>query len=327
MPDFAPNPPTSWDPTANSAQTIERIDAWLGSDSMLELVRLFGGELDTTSASAFASNLQAFAQTQWDYRRGSERDVARRIRLDDEQVLQVMKATRSLGLAESAPPLRDHYDTIIVLGGLIRGCIIRPRHAAQLVHHELSTHEIVGLAGFRHLSEPELAIAGRLGVHANDEFGAMTAGIASAFAQDLVLPTSDIELNDPHTPSRSWRRLAWPTADAATFDEASVVAAPTTRPGATRANTRDAYHYWANELRADATRTVLAVTHPIYVPYQGSIAIETLGLEHGLHVETIGVTAAAADLGPDTQQFEAQDYLQELLSSINGLVALRSRIG
>jgi len=65
------------------------------------------------------------------------------------------------------------------------------------------------------------------------------------------------------------------------------------------------------------------ITNPIYVVYQGTVAMRTLGMAHGLDVETVGVTDEAAALGADTQAWGPQQYLQEIFSSIRALCALR----
>ena len=70
----------------------------------------------------------------------------------------------------------------------------------------------------------------------------------------------------------------------------------------------------------------MLITSPAYVIYQGCLAIEHLGIDRGLEVETIGVTPAAAELGAQTHMWSPQDYLQEIHSSIGALVGLRGSL-
>ncbi|MCW5945392.1 MAG: hypothetical protein KIT06_06420, partial [Cryobacterium sp.] len=67
---------------------------------------------------------------------------------------------------------------------------------------------------------------------------------------------------------------------------------------------------------------VLVITTPVYVPYQGAVAVEVFGIESGMSVETVAVSGTANDLGPLTQVFLAQHVLQELRSAIHGFSGL-----
>jgi hypothetical protein len=225
------------------------------------------------------------------------------------------------------PPQRRRYDAILVLGGLIRACVVRPRYAAELVATGTKVSEIIGLGAFRPLSQPELALGERLGLEVRDEFSAMTRGVALAFEGSLVVPPVIDGHEVPNDAARSWRTVRWAgrrgDEESLHLDQVTVVAAPTSRANAKRANTIETYDFWARSLRGSEIRSLLVITNPIYVPYQGCAAIQALGLGHGLDVETVGVTTAIADLGDETQPFEPQDYLQEILSSINGMTSLR----
>ena len=103
-----------------------------------------------------------------------------------------------------------------------------------------------------------------------------------------------------------------------------VLATPSSE-GNRRANTADTLRFWARR-HAASTGSVLLVTTPVYVPYQNAVAVEVLGLEQGLSVETVAVSAAASDLGADTQIFAASHKLQELRSAIHGMRDLRKAL-
>lgn len=285
MSEFAPVALPTWagDPMATRAL----VDAWLASEPLRELVAAFGGSAD--------DDLVAFARRSWDFRGGAERDLAERRAFPREVDELVARATAALALREPLPPTRDSYDAILVLGGLLRGCVVRPRAAARLLASGVTASDVTALGSHRPLSGPELELGGRLGMTVSTEFEALELGMRRAFAE---------------------RGLTTPTR---------VIAAPPA-PGAARADTRATYRSWAEELRASDARSVLLITHPIYVPYQHGVAIGTLGIEHGMRVETIGVTDEDADLGPDTGTFRAQDYLQETLSAIIAMSDLRARL-
>lgn len=99
----------------------------------------------------------------------------------------------------------------------------------------------------------------------------------------------------------------------------SVVAAASSDPAARRANTIDTFLHWAERRDPARVDSVLIVTTPIYVPYQNAVAVEALGVGHGIAVDTVGVSASANDLGQHSQEFRAQHHLQELRSAIRAM--------
>jgi hypothetical protein len=103
----------------------------------------------------------------------------------------------------------------------------------------------------------------------------------------------------------------------------SAVAAPSSSPGERRANTVDTYRFWAEHRRRPSEQSVLVVTAPVYVPYQGAGAVEVLGIEYGLSVETVGIRRRTGHLGRFAQDYEARHYLQEVRSAIRGMRSLR----
>lgn len=285
MSDIAAIPLPTWGGDRDA--TLALVDGWLTSDPLRDLVAAFGGtERD---------DLVAFARRTWDFRGGAERNLVARRTFSPELDHLATRATTALGLRAAVPPSLHSYDAVLVLGGLLRGCVVRPRAAARLLAEGLEASEVTALGSHRPLSEPERGLGARLGVAAASEVEALETGMRRAFA--------DRGLDIPFR----------------------VIAAPPA-PGAARADTRATYRYWAEQLRAADARSVLLITHPIYVPYQGAVAIGTLGIEHGLRVETIGVTDEDADLGPDTGTFSTQAYLQETLSAISALTELRARL-
>jgi len=159
-----------------------------------------------------------------------------------------------------------------------------------------------------------------------------------ADATHVNLPAAD----DPHYRQglRDAVRTAWDfrrgserdRAETVTFPkqepvELDLVAAPTYRDGAQRANTRDAFEFWAQRMRGPGMDSALVITNPIYVPYQGVVAMENLGYHHDMTVETVGADDAASELGDETQQFTVQQYLQEMQSTISAMVEAREAIG
>jgi len=275
---------------------------------MSELVASFGGRLP---AKDVLSWLEAFSATHWDFREGRERNLAVDARLSDTQAALVVDLAPELGLSGQETPSRLDYDAVLMTGGMIRAGIVKPRHVAALVENGLRAPKVIFLGGFRPFAGDEIELAAVLGVDGDNEFAAMLAGMELAFGP-LGDPT--VDGND------SWREYRW-NSDLLTL---SVLAAPSSEPDR-RANSADTYRFWA-EHRAVGTASVLVVTTPIYVPYQGAAAVEVLGLEYGFAVETIATSAAANDLGEYTQPFLPAHHLQELRSAVRGMGSLRTKL-
>lgn len=316
--------PPAWDRLSGREQTVAQIDAWLGSPAIAALVRAFGGEPKVTEDPDFSAWLEGFAKRHWDFRKGKERDNAEQVMFEKQLSGLITDAAEALGLADPLPSRSMSYDSILVLGGLIRGCIVRPRYAAELIRGGLHTRTVVGLGAFRSLSDEEDLLAEYLRIPASDEFDAMTQGIQIAFQTYLTSPPTVKGDEDLENMGKSWRVLEWELAPARDAPQrVQVVAAPTSRPDATRANTAETYDFWCRRVKAPSVQTVLVITHPIYVAYQGCLAIQSLGIKYGLDVETVGVSHEAADLGVYTQPFGPQQYLQEIRASIEAMVHLR----
>jgi len=314
-------PVPTWDQDAGPPETVRQIDDWLMSEPMATLVEMFGGNRDNAALDC----LEAFAKKHWDFRGGRERDMVPTVAFSESVASTVIAVADALGLVEPTPPRRTEYDAALVLGGLVRACIVRPRFAASLVRSGLRLREVVALGAFRGLSKVEVELATRFDLPVTDEFTAMTEGMRAAFTAWLTEPPAIAGEDVARNASRSWRTVTWRPTDAP-IEAVSVVAAPTLRRDADRANTAETYDFWVRRLKRAEIRSVLVITNPIYVPYQGSTAIESLGLAHGLDVETVGVSSETADLGPDTQRFEPHHYLQEIRSAIGALIRLRSAL-
>jgi hypothetical protein len=101
-----------------------------------------------------------------------------------------------------------------------------------------------------------------------------------------------------------------------------VIAAPTERAGAKRANTADTLDWFANrvaQLRGGGR--ILLVTTSLYVPYQHVEALRMLGLPYQAKIEMYGVNPHDMDrrFAPDIQPHH---YLQEIRSTIRALGSL-----
>lgn len=311
----------SWRATPGDRQRVlALVDDWSGSSALAAVVAMFGGSMPDWPGDDRLRWLDGFAAAHWDFRHGRERDSISPLGLTSAQTDTVFARASDLGLAGREAPRRRRYDTVIMTGGMVRAGIVKPRFVAELLESGLECDHILFLGGFRPFSRKEVELAAALGVTADDEFGAMVAGLEWAFGP--LNPPEVIE-QAGDTPHSSWRQLSWRTGGRPRL---SVLAAPSSDPGRRRANSADTYRFWAGERRTPTERSVLQVTTPIYVPYQSAVAVGILGLDHGIAVETIGASSSASDLGPYSQPFLAEHYLQELRAAVGAMLTLRRRL-
>jgi len=309
-------PPWCWSPGRAPADVARAVSAWCGGPALARLASPFdAAAAGATTPEDRLARLEAVAARHWDLRGGRERHHldAGPGHLDD----LVLAAGAELGLLGERPPLRDRYDWVLVLGGLLRACLVRPRHLALLHGQGLRAGQVVGLGAFRPLSGSELPMVAPFGLAVADEFGCLVEGMHRALRPRGPGSTERGADDDVR---RRWRVDRWALADRTPV---AAVAAPSGDPLRRRANTADGYAFWLERFHPAAGETVLVITNPIYVPYQGAVAARLLGLGHGLAVETIGAGAAAGDLGGRTPGFSPRHYLQEIAASVTAMRALR----
>ena len=301
--------------TDDPTRVIRTIDAWALSPTITALVEVFGGHPPSREPGALLDWLDHFSAARWDFRGGRERNLASAPQLTVEQEQLVLGSAHVLGLAGQESPTRSSYDTVLMTGGMVRAGIVKPRFVAELLSGGLAVDKVVFLGSFRPFAGDEVELGRVLGVDGDDEWNSMTAGMEFAFG-----PLGEPEVSGVTSDSGngSWREYRWTGAG----PTLSVLAAPSSAPESRRANSADTYRFWASR-RDEAEQSLLVVTTPIYVPYQGAAAVEVLGLGLGLAVETVGTSDSANDLGELSQQFTAANHLQELRSAIRAMRSLR----
>jgi len=292
------------------------VDAWAGSDALARVVAAWGGEpVGGRDPAAWLAYLEDFSQ-RWDFRGGRERNLVEDPDLSPELAELVLAAAGELGMRGTTAPARHRYDHVVILGGLVRACLARPRHAAGLLAAgNVTPGRVIALGGFRALrGDEETLVAELLGdASVTDEYHAMRAGVEAAFGLSAPVATrgepSDVV------------GAAWEVSDYATAAgiPVHVVAAPSSEPGTRRANTPDTYAWLVDEsgwLRpGDA---LLLVTTDIYAPYQGADAIRMLTVPHDIAVDVAGIEPGGVDPRL-AQPFAAHNYLQEIRSTIRSL--------
>jgi len=279
------------------------------------LVMAFGGcRRHGDDLDAWLRLLVEFSE-RWDFRAGRDRShIVSDEALTPGQQRLVESVAEAFGMFHTAQPERDHYHHIVILGGLLRGCIARSEHAARLVASgTVTARRVIALSGFRSLAGDELEQAPSwLDEPVRDEFELMAAGVERAFGRPELLAC-----RGQHDDFRRWAVRDYRTASGLPVH---VVGAPSSQPRVRPANTPDTYAWLAGESGWLSTGdSILIVTTSIYAPYQGVDAVRMLG--PGVDVDVIGIDPGRVD--PRLQQdLSAQRYLQEIRSALRSFRAL-----
>jgi hypothetical protein len=321
---FEPVPPPWLPPGELTAARLDPVlHAWASSPPLRALAEASGwdwpGAADTAGLLTSLADLSA----DWDFRGRARRMERNFIGTEPAEVNGlivpddlVVAAATALGLVTAGPPPTAPVTHLVVLSGLVRACINRTRHAADLLGQGLRAGSTVILAGHRELGGDEPALARDEGLgELFDEADAVLAATRQAFS-----------LGDPEwaresgpRPARwdealrsAWARYHWPDVE--------VVVAPSGDPAARRTNTADQLRFWAQEAGIGRTDQVLLLTTQIYVPFQQLVGIRLLGLDRGCSVSCCGVDAASSYLPAAT--FGGKSYLQEIRSALLAAGAL-----
>jgi hypothetical protein len=225
-----------------------------------------------------------------------------------------------LGLVRPRPPVRQHYDHVVILGGLVRGNLWRPAYAAHLLQGGITASTVTAISAYRDLarndtdpSRDEYKLLEVFGLPLRAfEWEVMEDGLRRAFS----LPAFTVQQQSQADAEGAARYLV---ASAETGqDRVWLVVAPALEPRP-RANTADGYRYWAGQVgQVKSGQRILAITTCIYVPYQHAVALQHLGIPFGCSVETIGVDFSVIDDSLSPQVFRGVHYLLEVRSAIHG---------
>lgn len=301
-----------WDATpADPIENIRRIEEWVDELLGMDLVAEFAGDSSEFESLGLVAKLEAldhFATLNWDFRAGRERNLALEPNFTKAQSAAIDSAAARLWLDGTPTPRKKKYDSAIMTGGMVRAGIVKPRFLVELSDSGIEFGEAVFLGASRAFAGDEVALSERLGVDGDNEIDAMRTGMTQAFG--LGTPT---EHRSGGTGFGYWEETEWQHGQ----QMFRVIAAPSSDPALRRANTLDTFRYLAGSIDP-ASKSILVVTTPVYVPYQAAMAVIAFGLERGCCVETVAVSDSANDLGLDTQIFGQQHKLQELRSAIHG---------
>lgn len=315
----------------NRVAAIEaQLEAWTSSSALEELVAMHAGKLPMDGSLAERLQwLEAFS-VRWDFRGkareqggsgSSGQDASGAARwelldsgLDPRQDRRVVELARDLGLVDNHPPRRRNVDFLLILGGARLSNLLRPRYAGELISTGLADpRQMVLLGASRAVMPSERDATDSYAPKANTEFDLLTAAAGQEFGFDPE--TREEEGNeDPDNPNASWRVWEIPAEVVGIGRSIIAIEAPSPEPQSRRANTADAYSFFARYRKLERRSSCLLVTSQIYVPYQHLEAVRSLAVPFGLELETVGFPA---DWQAQLQGMQRPvNYLQEVRSTI-----------
>ena len=302
------------------AQLFESISKWIHSDSLIELVRLFGGnevtDICLKDDSSYIDWLHEFVSV-WDFRKkqvgGGERWNVFDEPFVDKNKTIILRNAEKLGLIKNTNPAFEP-DFILPLGGARMANLDRPNMARFVMDkHSWNNKNIVALSGKRPLNEIEYPYIERYASSAHTEFDAINSGLEHAFDISDRYKEEDFDHENINSQA-SIRAYEDMYMDSCIYS----VAAPSSEPEKRRANSYDTFVYFLEKFNVEKGSKLLLVTSSIYVPFQ-LLKFMGLALEYGLEVDCIGSDSVMEDL----KLSKTSNYLQEIKSSIDAIYMLK----
>jgi hypothetical protein len=291
-------------PEENGAEAVRNFVAgWINQPALRRIVEAEGGRWPKGSIEEQIEDLHDFS-ARWDFRGGAERlEIDRASRKDYADSLLTDAA--KLGMTAADRPASDGYDHALVLGGTALASIYRLRSLYELREEGLDIGQVAVLTALREVGESELQI-----VRERPEI----APIVEQSPQtefDVMVRATELFSRSSSTVERTPNPNPNLESAQAQIADAIVLAAPSADPER-RANSRDNYHVYENQI--GSADSVLVVTSSIYLPYQFFIALQALGWEEPRVIEAVGFP-------PEWMQgilTGPQNVLQEIRSALFG---------
>jgi hypothetical protein len=236
-----------------ATHAFERVDDWLFSEPMKELLGMFDAPADGTIDTWLQRNeelpawldpivqgaapgglsaqqtdvlrrtlaAERTAGTVFNFRTKDgaayrERSQAVTGDFSDDERGRVLALTDALGLVSPRRPRCDRYDHTLVLGGGYRSPLLRTRYTAQLRAAGVALGELSFLGSPRFLIEepPEHPVTRAYAPEATDEFGLMVGAVRSELGLAVAEPTYVCGCDASRVHCPNWRSRTAATADA-----------------------------------------------------------------------------------------------------------------
>ncbi len=315
-------------------QVHQQIRLWLDSTSMQELIGAFRWT-DDARAPLEPRLSQLVAQSDaWDFRRHSfsipttgapgpveaPRWASSGTELTQGQEAAALRAAEQFGLTNANLPQRSTYAAVLVLGGARLSCLLRTRHAAELLRSGIRARNIVLLGSERPIADSERDATDSFAPKAGTEFDLFVA--AATQEMGITQERCNIQAQGGDRPHTSWEIRE---CEAEIETRVIIVSAPSSDPEQRRANSADTYAFYLERYGMNREDAFLLVTSQVYVPYQQLEALRVLNVPQHVRVETVGFPSTWA--GSIQGMQSTHHFLQEIRSFLQSALRFVTTYG
>lgn len=300
----------------DNSSILYMLEKWITTPELKTLVQSFGGNIQTEGTIVEQIHRLIKFSDIWNFRKKQSAADIKTAKwaivnegLSSEQEELTLAAARKLGLIGCTTPSHKKYDYIIVLGGAGMSCLFQMKYAKEICDkYDISTPNIVGLAGMRGIMESERSATDTYAPNAKTEFDLMKAALWKVFGS--------LGLKKEENMSETTNKLCVTECYVGNVS-VTLLAAPSGELERHRTNTADTFAFFMKQLEVGCGINLLLVTSQIYVPYQQLEAIRILGIPYNHSIETIGFPSEWSAGLQGLQKTE--NYLQEIRSVLQSI--------
>lgn len=286
---------------------FENIKSWIYSKEFINLVELFGGNLNPKDSFEYNMNYLIEFTKKWDFRSkiiGTNERWNINNQDYNENSDKILEDIKALGFVEKTIP-NSNPDFILPLGGARIANFKRPEYAKEIIDKfNYKNINIVSLSTFRLISEKEKEDKINYSSDIVYEFDAINKGLEKTF---------NVSVYNEEFSNNKNINLKYCIRTYNNYKENKIysVAAPSSNPEK-RANSRDTFEFFFKKFNIKEKSNLLLITSQIYVTYQ-FLKFVDLAIENNINIECIGYQM-------DTNnKININLYLQEIKSTIDAI--------
>ena len=308
---------------ARASHTLSCIRSWILSEEFQNLLASFGFPVSAVQDAGgrnfpeYLKRVAAFADYNWDLRRGKERWAIETNPEINENRMYILTAAEALHMHQedlTAAAEASRIDYILPLGGARLANFARVEKARAL-SSLFPDAVFCALSAQRPLSDMEMPFIERYCHRPADEikteFDAMHEAIVSLYGPS---PYKDQRSDGFGSSIDERKNTAWCLRTYGTDADLFSLSAPSSAPKIRRANTLDTLEHFLQIFRVQAHSSLALVTTSLYIPFQ-TLALAPLAIERQLDLSFFGVIRSSKDLAFSPPSPAA--YLQEIKAAVD----------
>ncbi|WP_415980086.1 hypothetical protein [Faecalicoccus pleomorphus] len=307
---------------------FDNFNQWLNVDEFQELVKLFGGCID--------SKVEVFSKLEylkndfidiWDYRKHQkeaktkEGEAARWLLQNDKITLDnkdlIYSCSKKLGLIGIDESIIKNPDYILPLGGARMSNLRRCELAKNIASKANKPVAIIALSGMRPISDSEKEATNSYAPNAKTEYDVICKGMKTAFSN--ITSENETQSINPN-PNLSYSIKEFYTENV-NGNYLSAIAAPSTDPSR-RANSADCFQFFFEKFHIKKGSKIINCTSQIYCTYQQVKSMQ-YAIEHDVQFDTIGFPFYLNKVKPNPSDISSLskpvNYLQEIKATIDAM--------